>query len=64
MNTVGAQTCQAEGFEAKLHAIENDKAEVVEPYCRVLPIALKVAGLLTFADLFDLSDVNCGARHT
>lgn len=52
-------TCQAKWLKAKLCAIQDDKAvSLVQPWCRVLHIALKVPGLLSKTDLLDLSNVN------
>lgn len=57
-------TCQTEGFEAELGAIQDDKAmSLVQTCSRVLQIALKVPRLLSRSDLLDLSNVNWTQRH-
>lgn len=56
-------TCQAEGLESELCAIEDDEAVVVIQSGRVLHIALKVARLQPWPDLFDLPDINCKEKR-
>jgi len=62
---VAAFTCQAERLEAELGAVQDDEAvRRLQPRRRVLRVALEVTRLLSRADLFDLTDVNCGHTHT
>ena len=52
-------TCEAEGFESELGAVQDDEAvSLVQTPSRVLHIALKVPGLLPRTDLLNLPDVN------
>lgn len=61
---VSVRTCQAEGFQAELGAVENDETVgLVQARCRVLHIALKVPGLLSRTDLLNLSNVNWRDRQ-